>query len=263
MDKLFSIGFWSAVARFILRNRTLILVAIAIITGLLASQWKHMRFTYTEANLLPDDHEINIEYNKFLSQFGEEGNLIVIGVQDSSVFTPENFVAWNKLSSDLRTAKEVDLTLSVGDLQRLQKKKDSVGFELVPFITDTVFTEKSLERYQYELFEKLPFYKGLVYNPGKNSVRTAIYLNKDIVNTSVRKDFIEQVLVPRIEAFEAETGINTYTSGMPYIRTLNSQNIIDEIGMFIGAALFVTSLIFFFFTNIDTLCNISRLLMYS
>ena len=247
MDKLFSIGFWSAVARFILRNRTLILVAIAIITVLLASQWKHMRFTYTEANLLPDDHEINIEYNKFLSQFGEEGNLIVIGVQDSSLFTPENFKAWNTLSSDLRTAKEVDLTLSIGDLQQLQKKKDSVGFELVPFVKDSIFTPESLERYQYELFEKLPFYEGLIYNPGKNSVRTAIYLNKDIVNTSVRKDFIEQVLVPRIRSFEQETGINVYTSGMPYIRTLNSQNIIDEIGMFIGAALFVTSLIFFFF----------------
>ena len=34
---------------------------------------------------------------------------------------------------------------------------------------------------------------------------------------------------------------------MPYIRTLNAQNIVDEIGVFIGAALLVTSLIFFFF----------------
>ncbi len=41
--------------------------------------------------------------------------------------------------------------------------------------------------------------------------------------------------------------MKVYVSGMPYIRTLNSQNIIDEIGLFIGAALLVTSLIFFFF----------------
>ena len=34
---------------------------------------------------------------------------------------------------------------------------------------------------------------------------------------------------------------------MPYVRTMNSQNIIDEIGKFILAALGVTSLIFFFF----------------
>lgn len=53
--------------------------------------------------------------------------------------------------------------------------------------------------------------------------------------------------MPLINDFENETGIKVYTSGMPYIRTLNSQNIIDEIGMFIGAALLVTSVIFFFF----------------
>jgi predicted RND superfamily exporter protein len=34
---------------------------------------------------------------------------------------------------------------------------------------------------------------------------------------------------------------------MPYIRTLNAQNIVDEIGLFVGAALGITSLIFFFF----------------
>ena len=34
---------------------------------------------------------------------------------------------------------------------------------------------------------------------------------------------------------------------MPYIRTLNAQTIIDEIGLFIGAALLITSLIFFYF----------------
>ena len=55
------------------------------------------------------------------------------------------------------------------------------------------------------------------------------------------------MLIPKIVAFEKETGMKVYTSGMPYIRTLNSQNIIDEIGMFIVAAVLVTSIIFFFF----------------
>src|SRR5699024_9311342 len=38
-----------------------------------------------------------------------------------------------------------------------------------------------------------------------------------------------------------------HTSGMPYIRTMNAKNIVDEIGIFVGAALFITSLIFYFF----------------
>lgn len=247
MNKLFSIGFWSWVARFILRNRTWILIVIAAITVLLALQWKNMRFTYTEANLLPDDHPVNLEYDQFLSHFGEEGNLIVMGVKDSTIFTPEKFKAWNQLSKDVGKFNEVELTLSVGNLQKLEKKLDTTGFELVPFIKDSIFTDANLAEYKDELFNKLPFYDGLIYSPDKQSIRSAIYLKKDIVNTPARKDFVFDDLIPLIKKFEKETGVKVHTSGMPYIRTLNSQNIVDEIGLFIGAALFVTSLIFFFF----------------
>ena len=206
-----------------------------------------MRFTYTEANMLPDDHQVNTAYNTFLDTFGEEGNLIIYGVKDSLLFSPLNFSTWNTLSKELGQAPEVDLTLSVGDLQKLKKRTDSIGFEMVPLVRDSILSEKQLKKLQYELFEKLPFYSGLVYSPDKKSVRTAVYLKKDIVNTPARKIFIEKVLIPKIAAFEKQTGMKVYTSGMPYIRTLNSQNIIDEIGMFIGAAVIVTSIIFFFF----------------
>ena len=210
-------------------------------------QWKHMRFTYTEANLLPDEHEVNLEYNAFLDKFGEEGNLIILGIKDSSVFTPSNFIAWNLISEKINDFNEVEFTLSIGNLQKLEKRKDTTAFRLVPFIQDSVFTKEKLDKYQYELFNKLPFYEGLVYSPSKKSIRTAVYLKKDLVNTPARRDFIINDLMPLINDFENETGIKVYTSGMPYIRTLNSQNIIDEIGMFIGAALLVTSVIFFFF----------------
>ena len=247
MNKLFSIGFWSALARFILRNRTFLLILIALITFGLSTQWENMRFSTTEANLLPDDHVVNLEYNTFLDKFGEEGNLIIIGVKDSSLFTPEKFKAWNKLSQDILKYKEIDFTISIGDLLKLEKRKDTTAFRLVPFIKDSIFTDKKLKSYQYELYNKLPFYNGLVYSPNKQSIRTAIYMDKSIINTSVRRDFIIDDLVPIINKFEKDTGIRVYTSGMPYIRTLNSQNIIDEIGLFVGAALLVTSLLFFFF----------------
>lgn len=247
MNKLFSIGFWSWVARFILRNRTLILIVILGTTVLLALQWKNMRFTYTEANLLPDDHPINLEYDQFLSHFGEEGNLIVMGVKDPAIFEPANFKAWNQLTQEIGKFSEVELTLSVGNLKKLEKKKDTTGFVLVPFVKDSIFTDAKLAAYKDELFNRLPFYDGLIYSPDKQSIRSAVYLKKSIVNTSARKDFVIRDLIPLIKNFEAESGINVYTSGMPYIRTLNSQSIIDEIGLFIGAALLVTSLIFFFF----------------
>ena len=81
MKKLLGIGFWELVARIILRNRIVILGSIILITVLLSLQWKNIRFTQTEANLIPADDKVNVDYQKFLDQFGEEGNLIVIATK--------------------------------------------------------------------------------------------------------------------------------------------------------------------------------------
>ena len=247
MTKLFSVGFCETIARLILRNRIGIIIVVLISTFLFGMQWDKMRFTYTEANLLPDDHEVNINYNTFLETFGDEGNLIVIGIKDSSLFIVENLNAWNKLSSDFKNYEEVETVVSIKDLQKLVKNKEEHQCDLIPFIKDSFRTKNEISTLQNELFEQYPFYDNFLFNKNSKAVRSAIYLDKKIVNTPARKDFITEVLIPKVEAFETATKLNVRISGMPYIRTLNSQNIIDEIGKFIIAALGVTSLIFFFF----------------
>jgi len=247
MAKLFSVGFWETIARLILRNRIGIIAAILISTYLLSTQWDKMRFTYTEANLLPDHHEVNINYNAFLETFGDEGNLIVIGVKDSSLFSVEHLNAWNKLSSEFKAFEQVETVVSIKDLQKLIKNKKKQQFDLVPFIHDSISSSQEITKLEQELFQQYPFYDNFLFNKDSKAVRSAIYLDKSIVNTPARKDFITDVLIPKVEQFESKTNLNVRVSGMPYIRTLNSQNIIDEIGKFITAALLVTSIIFFFF----------------
>ena len=246
MAKLLSFGFWNTVSRFILRNRLYILIAIVAATIGMGTQWKHMQFSFTEANLLPDDHPINIQYNKFLEKFGEEGNLIVIATNDSTLFTPEKFKAWVALSDTLMTFPEVTTTIGVGNLKKLQKFENPNRFELVDAVPDTL-NAANITAYEQELFNKLPFYDNLVYSKKTHTVQTAVYLDRAIVNKKERKIFILNHLEPIIKAFEAKNNINLHVSGMPYIRTLNSQNIINEIGLFVGGALLVTSIIFFFF----------------
>ncbi|WNH08914.1 efflux RND transporter permease subunit [Thalassobellus suaedae] len=247
MFKLFSKDFWDVTARLILRNKIIILIGIVIATLLFSTQWKYMRFTYTEANLLPDDHEVNRIYNDFLQKFGEEGNLIVIGVKDSTLFSVEKLNAWNKLSNSFKNDTAVESVISIKDLQKLVKDTENEKFALEPFIKDSISTIKQIETLQNELFNKYPFYDNFLFNKETKTIRSAIYLNKDIVNTSARKDFVVNILIPNIEAFEAKYNLDVRVSGMPYIRTLNSQNIIKEINLFVFAALLVTSLIFFFF----------------
>lgn len=247
MFKLFSTDFWDIIARLILRNKISILIGILLITIFFSSKWENMRFTYTEANLLPDDHAVNVTYNNFLKTFGDEGNLIVLGVKDSTLFTVEKLNAWNKLSESFKKYNEVETVVSIKDLQKLIKDTKNEKFSLEPFIKDSISSMAQIETLQEELFNKYPFYDNFLFNNKTKTIRTVIYLKKDIVNTAARKDFVVDVLIPSIDTFEASNNLDVRISGMPYIRTLNSQNIVDEISLFIGAALLVTSLIFFFF----------------
>ena len=241
-------GFWEKLSNRILKNRILILISILIISIFFGLQWRNLSLSYQEANLLPKDHIANIQYNQFLDKFGEEGNLIVIGFQDKTFFTPKSFLAWNELMSGIKSCKEIDLVVSISDLKKLEKDTIQEKFQLIPFFDkNQVQNPAYLQKIKSDLFNNLPFYEGLLFNKKTGSIRSAIYLKKSLINTPLRAPFILKNIVPRIEKFENQTGIDLKVSGMPYIRTINSENMKSEIGLFIGAALLVTSLIFFFF----------------
>ncbi len=240
-------NFWTRVSRIILKNRYLILILIAIITTLLVFQMKNMRFSYTEANLLPENHEVNIQYNKFLEIFGEEGNLVLLAVKDSSVFTTDKFNAWNSLAKSFDSLPEVEFTLSIADVKKLKKDTKNRKFVLESIYEKKITSQEKVNSIKKELFEKLPFYDNLLYNKKTGTIQTAIYIDKEIVNTPVRKAFVFDKLIPIIDRFEKENNLDVRISGMPYIRTINAQNIIDEIQLFVLGALFITGIIFFFF----------------
>ncbi|CAM1342596.1 efflux RND transporter permease subunit [Tenacibaculum amylolyticum] len=238
--------FWTKIAGFILRNRYLVLTAIVIITAFLVTQAKYIRFSYTEANLLPENHEVNQEYNKFLDIFGEEGNLIILGVKDSTVFTVEKFNAWNELARTLDKEPQVEFTASISDIKKLEADRKKRKFVVSPLFEKKPTEKKDIENIKEQLFEKLPFYENILYNE-EGTIQTAIYLKKDIVNTPERADFVEKTLIPLVSKFESKYNLKVRVSGMPYIRTLNSKNIADEMLLFVGGALLITAIIFFFF----------------
>tara|TARA_A100001015_G_scaffold308025_1_gene404940 strand:- start:2356 stop:4746 length:2391 start_codon:yes stop_codon:yes gene_type:complete len=240
-------NFWGTVANLILRNRILILITIGVVTLFLASQWKNMRFTFTEANLLPDTHPENLQYEDFIKTFGEEGNLIVIALKDDDFFTEKIFLEWIALNDKINEFSEIDFTLSTNNVQSLIKDETQKKFFLQNLLPNKKIDSVKLEKFKQNLILELPFYKNILYSSNGKSIRTAIYMDKDIVNTSQRKNFIYQTFIPLINSFEERTGLDVRVSGMPYIRTLNAQNIVDEIGIFVVSAILLTSFIFFLF----------------
>ena len=136
-------NFWGFVAKFILRNRPYIIGLILLITIFFSFQWKHIRFTYTEANLLPSKHPENIEYDAFVKIFGEEGNLMVIALKEEEFFDPRIFEKWITLNEKIESFPEVDFTLSTNNVKELVKDENIKSFVLKPVfdVSDYVLSD--------------------------------------------------------------------------------------------------------------------------
>ena len=238
---------WEKFARLILRNRILLLILVLVNTIFLSTQWKNIRFSYSEANLMPKDHPFNIAYDNFVDVFGEEGNLLIIAVNDSLLFDKSNFNAWIKLSDSFKSKKEVNNVIHVGNFPIISKNKLKKEF-IIDSVNNKSFTSnKKINEFKTLLFNDFPFYENILFNKKTETIQTAIYLNKEVINNIERIDFINNVFIPAIKEFEKQSNINVRISGMPYIRTMNAQNIMDEIGKFVIIAICVTICIFFFF----------------
>lgn len=239
--------FWTRTSRFIIKGRIIILLLLGLATYFMTTQWQYMRFSYTEANLMPKDHEVNIEYDEFLKFFGEEGNVIVMGIKDSTIFTPTKFNNWNNLAKKIDSFPEIDYTIAIGDIRKLVRDDKNEKFTTKPLYDKVPETSEDISAIKKDLFENLPFYDNILYNKDTETLQTVIYIKKDIVNTSKRRDLISGKFNSLVAQFEQDNNLDVRVSGMPYIRTMNAENIISEMRMFVLLALGVTALIFFFF----------------
>jgi predicted RND superfamily exporter protein len=206
-----------------------------------------MQFTFTEANLLPDNHPENILYQSFIQTFGEEGNVIVIAVQDSSFYIPSQRLAWKALNEKIEGYQEINFVLSTENIQELVKDNTNKSFVLKEVSEELPPEGKFPEKFKEKLYLELPFFENLLFEKNSNTIRSIIYMDPEIVNTAQRKDFIFDVFIPLIKNYEETYDSDIRVSGMPYIRTLNAQNIVDEIGLFVLGAALITTLIFFLF----------------
>ena len=238
---------WDIFARLILRNRIFFLVFIFISTLLLSTQWKNLKFSYSEANLMPKDHPFNLAYDNFINVFGEEGNLLIIAVKDSLLFKKNNFNSWIELSQSFKNKNEVNNVIHVGNIPIISKDKIKKEFTVDSILNNSFKSDYKVQEFKNILFQDFPFYENILFNKKSETIQTAIYLDKKVVNNIERIEFINEDFIPLIEEFEKETNLDVKISGMPYIRTMNAQNIMDEIGKFVVIAIIVTIFIFFFF----------------
>ena len=236
---------WIKVSRIILRNRILLLSVLAVITVFFAYQARKVEMSYEYASLLPKKDQAYKDYQKFVNVFGEEGNLIIIGIQDPDFFELSHFRRWQRLSASLSKIDGVENLLSVNKTYNLVKNTEEKKFEVTSIFPDTISSQKELDGYVAE-FKGLPFYRNLVYNEETDSYVLAITVNKDKMKSKEREALVANIQKV-CHKFEQEEQVKLHYSGLPYIRVVNSVKIKRELYMFSLLALAICILVLFIF----------------
>lgn len=236
---------WIRVSRIILRNKILLLTLLALLTLFLGYHALKVEMSYEYASMLPKKDRAYQDNQKFVEVFGEEGNLIIIGTQDSTFFEFEKFKRWEKLCDDLLKVEGVENLLSVSNAYNLHKNNEEKKFEIEMVFPDTISNQAELDLAVDE-FKQLPFYKKLLYNDESNTYLIAITVNKDKMLSKDREKMVKAI--QKIgNQFEKDENLKLHYSGLPYIRVITAMIIKSELYLFSALALLICIAVLFLF----------------
>ncbi|MHA4858228.1 hypothetical protein, partial [Enterococcus faecium] len=69
---------WYSIGRVIIKNRVIVLLLLLLANGIMVWQASKVQLSYDFTRALPTDNPKYIEYQRFLKEFGADGNTIVI-----------------------------------------------------------------------------------------------------------------------------------------------------------------------------------------
>ncbi|MFM2137804.1 MAG: hypothetical protein RJA57_111 [Bacteroidota bacterium] len=236
---------WHSLGKFILKYRIILLVLLAAVTGFMGWQASRVQLSYDFSRAIPIDHPKYKAYQEFRKKFGEDGNLLVIGIQTRDFFRAGTFNAYRELQEAIRRVNGVDDIISVPGAVNLVKVPGTERLK-----TDTLFPNRSLSQAEIDtaaaLFRRLPFYRQLLYNPDSDAWLMGVRINKDLMATRARITIVHEIGA-LADSFSAAQKLPVYKSGLPHIRTELSVRILKEMKMFIIASIVLSALILLLF----------------
>lgn len=236
---------WQWLGRFVLQFRLPLLISLLLITagmGYLASK---VELSYEFTRAIPLDNPKYKAYQAFREKFGEDGNLLVIGVETDRFFELTTFKQYITLQNELKKVNGVEDILSIPATVNLVKDSITEKLQVKPIFDTTQLTPEKLDSSKL-IFESLPFYQGLLYNPETNAYLMGLRINKDLLNSKKREKVIQEI--DAITAgFENKTGLKLHKSGLPYIRSKVAIMLQEEMRFFLIASVILSALILLLF----------------
>ncbi|MTI33043.1 efflux RND transporter permease subunit [Xanthovirga aplysinae] len=236
---------WTKIAHLIIKYRLTLIIVLGVVTAYMGYRAQDVHMAYTDSKVVPADDPDMVYFKKFQSLFGQDANMMVLGVKDSALYGLENFRRFKELSDQLVQLDGIDNVLSLPELQMLVKDP-----EQKKFVNQSIF--KKMPEDQHSLGSLLQIarnqkvYSGQLLNEENGATVLLLIINKDVLNTPARIDLVYQIMDTG-KAFSDDSGIQLHYAGLPYVRTVMANMVKQELNFFLILSALVTSLILYFF----------------
>jgi len=204
-----------------------------------------VELSYEFARAIPTDHPKYKEYQEFRRKFGEEGNLLVLGIQTDQFFTEKIFNSYIGLQKNLKGISGVEDIISVPASINLVKDSVTEKLKAVPIFANKILSQAEIDSSK-NIFLSLPFYRTILYNPQSNAWLMGVRINKDLMNSKGRVAVVESI-TKLADEFGQNTHLEIYQSGLPLIRTEMATRISREMQWFLLASVILSALILLIF----------------
>ncbi len=232
---------WQSLGRFILKYRLPLLLSLIALTGFMAWEASKVQLSYDFARAIPINNPKYKAYQEFRKKFGEDGNLLVIGIQTNKLFEEKTFNAYTSLLRNLKKVKGVDDIISVPSAINLVKVPETEKLKADTIFPDRILTQPEIDSFS-KTFLSLPFYQHLLYNPSTNAWLMGVRINKDLMASKDRIGVVHTIS-DMADEFGKANNLTVYKSGLPHIRTELSVRITKEMRFFVAASLLLSAII--------------------
>lgn len=236
---------WSKLAHTILRFRVTLMVLLALVTVFMGYKSQNIKWSYDLANIVPEKDPDMVYFKQFRQTFGEDGNIMAIGVSDSAIYQLETFKKFSALTFELEEMDGIRNVLGLPNLQKLEKNNQRRAFELLPVFPEIPKSQEKLDSL-LQGAASLKFYSGQLINSDNGATLILITIQKEILNSKNRDELVNSI-IDAGKKFEEETGVDVHFAGLPYSRSITTSKVKAELNMFLALSLVVTGIILFLF----------------
>lgn len=236
---------WHSLSLTILKNRLYFLVGVAILTLFMIFMAFRVQVSSELPKILPKTDSRFQLYESFKKRFGEDGSVMVVGVETNKMFQLPFFQKWQDLSKEIKVVAGIKDVVYAGNVQQVIRNDSAKRFDTKPLITQRAVSQWEVDTVKAHL-DKLPFYKGFILNEAGNVHLMLITFDQKAINDKSRVAAVKQIKAIT-KRFEEAQKTELHISGMPFIRTEMTGQITTELGIFVMLALVVTMLILLVF----------------